>query len=203
VSNGGQGVVTLTAASTTTGAMVAGAGAPPGTILPNAGTPAVGASGIDAVIGAGSAGAADSGADDVAAGTYSVGSVNVAINKAVLAVTSPLGVTATGCNTVAPPVTCSSILPGTVVQYQLTVTLTGAGTAANVSITDNIPANTSYVSQSIRINGAVQTDQADGDSAACVGCGNAVGTITINLGNVTVGSGVPVTHLIDYRITIN
>jgi uncharacterized repeat protein (TIGR01451 family) len=132
-----------------------------------------------------------------------VGGVNVAINKTVLAVTSPQGVTTAGCNTVTPPAACSSILPGTIVQYQLAVTLTGSGTAANVLITDNIPANTSYVAQSIRINGTAQTDQADGDNASCAGCGNATGTVSINLGNVTVGAGTPVTHVIDYRITIN
>lgn len=203
VANGGQGAVTLSAASATPGAIVSGAGVAPGTVLPNAGTPTVGAPGIDAVIGAGAGGAADSGADDVATGIYGVAGVNVTIAKTVLAVTTPLGVTTTGCNSATPPAACSSILPGSVVQYQLAVTLTGSGTAANVLITDAVPANTTYVAQSIRLNGTAQTDQADGDNASCPGCGVAVGTVTVNLGNVAVTAGAPVTHLIDYRLTVN
>lgn len=203
VANGGQGVVTLTAASATPGAVVSGAGVAPGTILPNGGTPAVGGPGIDAVIGAGTGGIADSGADDTATGSYVVSGVNVAIAKTVIAVTSPFGVTTTGCNAPAPPAACNSILPGTAVQYQLTVTLTGAGIANNVLVTDNIPANTTYVAQSMRLNGTPQTDQAGDDNASCAGCGNAVGAVTISLGNVTVSAGTPVTHVVDYRVTIN
>ncbi|HTE16212.1 MAG TPA: hypothetical protein VK642_14140, partial [Burkholderiales bacterium] len=98
LTNGNQGAVTLTAASTTAGAVVGGLGMAPGTTLPNGGTPVVGGPGIDAVVGAGSGGAADSGADDVANGAYLVGTVVVTIAKAIIAVTSPIGVTTTGCN---------------------------------------------------------------------------------------------------------
>jgi uncharacterized repeat protein (TIGR01451 family) len=89
------------------------------------------------------------------------------------------------------------------VQYQLAVTLAGSGTVTNVLITDNMPANTTYVGQSIRLNGVAQTDQADSDNGSCPGCGNAVGTVTVNLGNVPVSAGTPITHLVDYRVTIN
>ena len=203
LANGDQGVVTLSAASATAGATVSGVGAAPGTVLPNAGTPMVGTPGIDAVIGYGAGGVADSGADDTASGAYIVGAITVTIAKTVIAVTSPQGVTTTGCNAPLPPSTCSAFLPGSIVQYQLTVTLTGAGVAQNVLITDNIPANTTYVANSIRFNGAARTDQADADNATCPGCGNAAGTVTVNVGNVTVNVGTPVTHLIDYRVTIN
>jgi len=203
LTNGNQGVVTLTAASATAGAMVAGVGAPPGTTLPNAGTPAVGASGIDAVVGAGGGGAADSGADDAANGTYVVGMVAVTIAKTIIAVTTPLGVTTTGCNAGSPPPACTTFVPGTVVQYQLTVTITGGGTALGVLVTDDVPANTTYVAGSIRFNNAPRTDQADADNANCTGCGNAVGTVTINVGDVPVVAGTPVTHLIDYKVSIN
>jgi len=203
LANGDQGIVTLTAASTTAGAMVAGVGAPPGTILPNGGTPAVGVPGIDAVVGAGSGGAADSGADDAANGTYLVGTVAVTIAKAIIAVTSPLGVTTTGCNVAVPPAACTTFVPGTVVQYQLTVTIAGAGTALGVLVTDDTPANTTYVLGSVRFNAAPRTDVADGDNANCTGCGNAVGTLTVNVGDVPVVVGTPVTHLIDYKVSIN
>jgi uncharacterized repeat protein (TIGR01451 family) len=203
LANGNQGVVTLTAASATVGAVVAGVGAPPGTVLPNGGTPAVGAPGIDAVVGAGRGGAADSGADDTASGTYLVGTVAVSITKTVIAVTSPFGVTTTGCNAPTPPAACATIVPGTVVQYQLTVTIAGAGTALGVQVTDNIPPNTTYVANSIRFNGAPRTDQVDGDNASCTGCGNAAGTVTVTVGDVPVVTGTPVTHIVDFRVSIN
>lgn len=204
VANGGLGAVTLTAASATVGALVGGVGAAPGTIIPNGGTPAVGAPGIDAVIGPGAGGPTDSGADDTASGSYVVSGVNVGIAKTVLAVTNPFGVTTTGCNSATPPAACSNIVPGAIVQYQLTVTLIGSGTATNVLITDRIPSETTYVAQSIRLNGAAQTDQTDGDNASCPGCGAAgAGIVTINFGSVPVTPATPITHVIDYRVRIN
>ena len=197
--NGDQGIVSLTAASTTPGA----AGAAPGTILANAGTPTVGAPGIDAIVGVGPGGAADSGADDSANGTYIVGSVTVTLNKVVLAVTSPLGVTTTGCNVATPPAACTAFVPGTIVQYQVTVTVTGNGTAQAVQVTDSVPANTTYVANSIRFNAAARTDGVDGDNASCAGCGNAVGAVTVVVGDVPVVTGTPIVHLIDYKMTIN
>lgn len=203
LANGNQGVVTLTAASASPGALIAGAGAPPGTILPNGGTAAVGGPGIDAVIGAGPNGAADSGADDAANGTYLVGAIAVTVAKTIIAVTTPQGATTGGCNVAVPPPACTTFVPGTVIQYQLTVTIAGSGTAQNVLVTDDIPANTTYVAGTIRVNGAARTDQADADNVNCTGCGNAVGTVTVNLGNVPVVVGAPVTHVIDYKVSIN
>jgi uncharacterized repeat protein (TIGR01451 family) len=199
LTTGDQGIVTLAAVSTTPGA----AGAAPGTILPNAGTPAVGVPGIDAVVGVGPGGAADSGSDDAANGTYVVATVTVTLNKVVLAVTSPFGVTTTGCNTATPPLGCTAFVPGTMIQYQVTVTIIGVGTAQAVQMIDNIPANTTYVANSIRFNAAARTDVVDGDNASCAGCGNAVGAITVVVGDVPVVLGTPVVHLIDYKVSIN
>jgi uncharacterized repeat protein (TIGR01451 family) len=204
LNNGDQGVVRLTATSTTTGAAPGGVGAPPGTTLPNAGTPAVGVPGIDAVVGVGPGGPTDSGADDVATGAYIVGTVNVTLNKVVLAVTSPFGVTTSGCNSATPPAACAVLVPGTIVQYQVTVTISGTGTAQAVQVTDNIPANTTYVANSIRFNGAARTDAVDPpDNASCTGCGNATGTVTVLVGDVAVVAGTPITHNIDYKVSIN
>ncbi len=199
---GNQGTVTLTAASATAGAMVGGVGAPVGTVLPNAGTSASGGGGIDAVVGAGRGGAADSGADDTASGTFVVGA-GVTIAKNILAVTSPFGVTTTGCNGALPPAACTLIQPGTVIQYQLVVVITGSGTVQSVLVSDDIPANTTYIAGSIRVNGTVRTDAADGDNASCAGCASAAGTLTVNLGDVAVTPATPVTHLIDYKVSIN
>lgn len=196
--NGNQGIVTLTAASATAGA----AGAAPGTILVNLGTPTVGGGTIDAVVGVGPGGAADSGSDDAANGTYVVASVTVTILKEVLSVTSPFGVVSGPCNVGAPPAGCSVFVPGTIIQYQVTVTVSGTGTAQAVTITDNIPANSTYVANSIRVGAAARTDVVDADNASCSGCGNAVGTVAVVLGDI-VAAGVPIINLIDYRTTIN
>ncbi len=203
LNNGDQGIVRLTATSTTVNAAPGGVGAPPGTVLPNVGTPAVGAPGIDAVVGAGPGGATDSGADDAAIGAYLVGTVTVTLNKVVLAVTSPFGVTTTGCNVPAPPGPCTTFVPGMIVQYQVSMTIAGSGTARALQFADNVPANTTYVANSIRFNAAARTDIVDADNASCVGCGNAVGAITVIVGDVPVVTGTPVVHLIDYKVSIN
>lgn len=203
LANGNQGVVTLAVAATTAGAIVAGAGVPPGTILPNGGTPVVGGPGIDAVVGAGAGGAADSGADDAANGTYFVSTVAVTVAKTIIAVTDLFGRTTTGCNGASPPVACTTFVPGTVVQYQLTVMIAGSGTAQGVLVTDDTPANTTYVANSMRFNAAARTDQVDGDNASCTGCGNAAGTLSVNIGDVPVLPATPVIHIIDYKVSIN
>ena len=203
LNNGDQAIVRLTAISATVNAAPGGIGAPPGTVLPNAGTPAVGVPGIDAMVGAGPGGPADSGADDAAIGAYLVGTVAVTLNKVVLAVTSPFGVTTTGCNVPAPSAPCTAFVPGAIVQYQVTMTIAGSGTASALQFTDNVPANTTYVANSIRFNAAARTDSLDADNASCVGCGNAVGAITVLVGDVPVVAGTPVVHLIDYKVSIN
>ena len=203
-----QGIVRLSAASTTVNALLpSGLGAAPGTILPNAGTATSGGPGIDAVVGVGPGGAADSGADDAANGTYLVASVTVTINKVVLNVFSPFApATAIGpCNVASPPLGCTAFVPGTLIQYQVTVTIIGAGTAQNVQMTDAIPPNTTYVASSIRVNGVARTDAVDAlpDNASCAGCGNATGAVTVVVGDVAVVAGTPVTHVMDYKVSIN
>ena len=208
LNNGDQGIATLSAVSRTPGA----AAAAPGTILPNAGTPVVGVPGIDAIVGVGPGGAADSGSDDSANGTYIVAAVTVTLTKVVLNVFSPFApaVPIGPCNLPGPPAGCSAFVPGTVVQYQVTVTITGNGTAQTVQMTDPIPANTTYVANSIRVNfptapaTSARTDVVDGDNASCTGCGNATGSVTVVIGDVVVNVVTPVvSHVIDYKVTIN
>ena len=125
------------------------------------------------------------------------------LNKVILAVTSPFGVTTAGCNGASPPLACTMFVPGTIIQYQVTLTVTGNGTATAVQITDNIPPNTSYVAGSIRFNTAARTDVVDADNASCTGCANAVGAVTVLVGDVLAAPGTPVVHNIDYKVSIN
>lgn len=188
---GSQGKATLTAVSTTPGA----AGAAPGTVLTGQGT-----NGVDAMVGVGPGGATDSGADDIGTGIFQIGSSLVKLAKALLAVTDPFGnaCTVTGGNQ------SGCLVPGATLEYRITVTVTSAAAAMaqNLAITDNVPANTTYVAGSIRVNGSARTDAADADNASCAGCGNGTGTLTANLGNVT-GTAAGVVNSIDYRVRIN
>jgi len=189
--DGNQGKATLSAASTTPGA----AGAAPGTVLPGQGT-----GGVDAMVGVGPGGNTDSGADDIGTGTYQVASGLVGIAKTLLSVTDPFGNTCavTGGNQ------SPCLVPGATLEYRITVTVTSAASAVaqNLAITDNVPANTTYSAGSIRVNGSARTDAADADNASCAGCGNATGTLTVNLGNVT-GNAAGVVTTIDYKVRIN
>lgn len=211
--NGNTGLASLTAVSTTTGAAPGGVGAAPGTVLPNLGTPSVGGGTVDAVVGAGPGGAADSGADDAGTGTYVIASITVNVVKEVLSVTTPQGVTTTGCNVASPPAACSVFVPGSVIEYLVTVTVTGNATASStaqaVTISDNVPANTTWRPNNIRVGTTVpglaaRTDAVDADNASCATCGNATGTLIANFGDITIAAaGAPVVNLVAYKVTIN
>jgi uncharacterized repeat protein (TIGR01451 family) len=189
--DGAQGKATLTAVSTTPGA----AGAAPGTVLPGQGT-----NGVDAMVGVGPGGGADSGSDDIGTGIYQITSGLVKIAKTLLSVTDPFGNSCAVSNGNQSP----CLVPGATLEYRITVTVTSAAgaVAQNLAITDNVPANTTWVADSIRVNGAARTDAIDADNASCAGCGNATGTLTANLGNVA-GTAAGVVTAIDYRVRIN
>ena len=189
--DGSQGKATLTATSTTAGA----AGAAPGTVLPG-----LGAGGVDAMVGVGPGGATDSGSDDVGTGIFQISGGLVSLAKTLLSVVDPFGntCTVTGGNQ------SGCLVPGATLEYRVAVTVTSAasGVAQSLVITDNVPANTTWVAGSIRVNGATRTDAADADNANCAGCGNGTGTLTVNLGNVS-GTPTGAVTTIDYKVRIN
>jgi uncharacterized repeat protein (TIGR01451 family) len=92
----------------------------------------------------------------------------------------------------------AKMIPGAVVEYCITVAnASGAATAANVVITDPLPAQTTYVSAFGVFEGGTVA------SAVCSG-GTATGTfasptVTGNLGTVAAGT----TETVYFRITIN
>ncbi len=195
LSDGDTGDVTLKAHSTTAGAAPAGTGAAVGTQLAT-----VGDGGVDAVVGVGSGGAADSGADDVETGTYVVSNVVVQVVKTVIGVTDQFGTVCAVSGGNASP----CMVPGATVEYRISVTVTSASgsVAQSLQVTDDIPANTTYVTNSIEFNNAARTDIADPDNAFCSGCGNGIGTVTVNVGNVT-GTAGGVVNQVDFKVTIN
>lgn len=159
-----QGDVMLTAASLTAGA----AGTQPGTALAG-----LGQGGVFAVVGTGSAQAA-------ATGSYIASGIGLAVTKTVASIVDPAG-------TAVP-------MPGAVLTYQIVAALSGTGTAANLVITDPLPAEVSYVAGSIKVDGMVKTDAADADNAQF-----SPNTITVSLGDVAAPANVVIT----FRASIN
>lgn len=120
-------------------AALTGTGAP-GTVFAGQGT-----AGTDAIAGT-------TGGDGDATGEYLV---------------ADLRLTAVKSATVLDPFGGSRPMPRAQVTYQVVITPTGSGTASGVVFTDPIPANTTYVPASLRLNGAALTDDgADADAGS-------------------------------------
>ena len=133
-----------------------GSGAP-GTFLPG-----VGPGGSDAIIG-------HSGGASSASGMYVVSTVAISIIKSA---------------TVTDVIGGNQVMTNSIIHYTLSVTATGSGSAMNVVIRDAIPANTTYVPNTLKLNNAGLTDAADSDA----GDVNATtpGTVTVSLpGSIT------------------
>lgn len=97
-------------------------------------------------------------------------------------------------------------VPGAIITYTLTLNATGAGTFNNIVITDNIPANTTYVPGSLTLNGTPLTDTQTGDAGYVQGGvvrvypgGNDTTNTPINSGTVT----APVVNTVTFQVKIN
>ena len=141
-----------------------------GTVLPGQGS-----GGVDAVIGT-------SGGQAAVFGQYLVGDILLSAVKS-QAVQDPFG--------------GSQPIPGAAIAYQIVVTATGTGTALGVAFNDTIPASTTYVAGSLRLNSAPLSDAADGD-AGSFALGPA--RVAVTLGSLTSAAGP---QTIDFRVTIN
>jgi uncharacterized repeat protein (TIGR01451 family) len=146
-----------------------GTGAP-GTVLPGQGT-----GGVDVVIGT-------SGGEAAVFGQYLIGDVLLSAVKS-QAVLDPFG--------------GSQPIPGAAITYQVVVTATGTGTAIGVAFTDPIPASTTYVAGSLRLNGTALTDAGDADAGSFI-LGPA--RVAVALGDLTSAAGP---QTIDFRVTID
>jgi uncharacterized repeat protein (TIGR01451 family) len=152
-----------------TAASSTGTGAP-GTVLPG-----LGQGGVDAVIGS-------SGGQVAVTGQYLVGDILLSAVKS-QAVQDPFG--------------GSQPIPGAAIAYQIVVTATGTGTALGAAVNDPIPASTTYVAGSLRLNGAPLSDAADADAGSFA---LAPARVAVSLGNLTSAAGP---QTIDFRVTIN
>jgi len=168
LAQGSTGLSSLSVASLTAGA----AGAAPGTTLTGLGT-----GGVDALVGANRATATTT-------GSYQIGGLAVSVSKSIRLIQDPQG----GSGGAA------IIMPGTVLTYSVTLSVSGNGTANNLTFNDPLPAETSLVPNSITVNGAPRTDAIDADNA----------NFTANTVNVIFGNtAAPITHVIEFRVTVN
>ena len=85
--------------------------------------------------------------------------------------------------------------PGTTLTYTIQITNGGTADASNVVMTDPVPANTTYVTDSITQDGAPRTDASDGDNATSDGT-----TVTVDVGTLAGGGG---TTTITFQTTID
>ena len=153
-----------------TAATVLGAN-PPGTVYAGAGD-----GGTDAVIGATGGSAADT-------GEYLVSDVAVSVVKA-QAVADPFG-------GVQP-------IPGATITYTLTIEVTSTGTATAAVVNDPIPAFSTYLPNSITLNGLALTDATDADAGEFDTSGPPA--IVVRLGDLTQADGV---QTVEFSVTID
>lgn len=132
--------------------------------------------GVDAIVGT-------SGADDAVSGQYLISDISLDVIKSA---------------TVLDPFGGTDPVPGAEITYRIVVTPTGSKTATNTVITDPIPANTSYLPDSITLNSAALTDVADTD----VGAYTAAPTpeISVDLGDLVEASGA---QTIEFTVIID
>ncbi|MDD5360307.1 MAG: hypothetical protein PHI02_08570 [Sulfurovaceae bacterium] len=92
----------------------------------------------------------------------------------------------------------TEVTTGTIMMYNIVVELQGNGSVDNLIITDAIPVGTTYVAGSLKLDGVILTDIADGDSGIFTGSG-----IEVNLGTATQTTGVPYIKTISFEVMIN
>jgi uncharacterized repeat protein (TIGR01451 family) len=97
-------------------------------------------------------------------------------------------------------------IPGAVVEYCISVTNTGSATAQNISVSDVVPTNTTFVNNSVYLNGAVTSP---GVSQTCARSGGSavtssgLTTVTGTLNNLTDGSTTPTSTSLIFQVTID
>jgi uncharacterized repeat protein (TIGR01451 family) len=89
-------------------------------------------------------------------------------------------------------------VPGARINYQIVVTATGAGTATASVLDDPIPANTTYVAGSLRLNGSALSDAGDADAGEFTTTPAA--QVRVTLGDLTQASGP---QTIEFAVTID
>ena len=119
---------------------------------------------------------------------YNIQAATLAVVKSAAIISDPVNGTAAN----------RKAIPGAVIEYSIVVTNSGTVNAAAVTLNDAIPANTTYVANSMTLNAAALTDAADVDGGSTTGA--PVTAITVVAGSVASGGG---TATVTFRVTIN
>jgi len=136
----------------------------------------LGDGGVDAIVGA-------SGATANVFGEYVVSDIGIDMTKSV---------------TVADPIGGTEPTVGATLTYTITTVVTSAGTASSSVFSDVIPAFTTFVPNSIFLNGNNLTDGVDGDVAELDTSG--APTVVVRLGDLTLADGI---QTIEFQVTID
>jgi uncharacterized repeat protein (TIGR01451 family) len=131
-----------------------------------------GAGGSDAIVGATTATANGS-------GFYAVAAASVSLVKSA---------------SVADPFGGTSHVPGSTITYTLVATVGGSGSLSNLTLTDTMPAGTTYQAGSLTLGGAALSDAADADSGEVVS-----GNLTVRLGTVAAGT----TRTVTFKVKVD
>lgn len=123
-----------------------------------------------------------------------VGLTTASANSLASLVASLANVTLTKSASILDQFGTAKSVPGATVTYTLAAKVTGSGLAEGLHVTDAIPAGTTYVPGSLKLDGSVLTDGADADVGS-------VGTsgIDVALGKVSGGT----TRTVNFAVTIN
>jgi uncharacterized repeat protein (TIGR01451 family) len=89
------------------------------------------------------------------------------------------------------------VQPGSRIEYRVVVSMQGGGTATAAAFDDLIPASTTYVAGSLRLNSASLSDGADGDAGEYAA---SPARVRVNLGDLTAAAGP---QTIEFAVTIN
>jgi uncharacterized repeat protein (TIGR01451 family) len=116
-------------------------------------------------------------------GEYLVAEVQISMQKSV---------------TVLDPFGGTEAIPGATLTYTITVEVTNSGTASNSIFDDPIPADTSYVPDSITLNAAALTDAIDADAGELDTSG--APTVVVRLGDLTQADGI---QTVVFEVTID
>lgn len=99
---------------------------------------------------------------------------------------------------IADPFGGTQPVPGASITYQIIITPSGSGAANAATFTDAIPANTTYVASSLKLNNAALSDAADSDAGQYSTSPSA--QVRVALGNLTQASGA---QTVSFKVTIN
>ncbi|MBC2670175.1 DUF11 domain-containing protein [Novosphingobium piscinae] len=123
------------------------------------------------------AGAGDGGVDAVV-GASTARSATLA---AVIARLGAVGLTKSAV--IADPFGGSRPVPGALVTYSLVTRISGSGSAEGVTVSDGIPAGTTYQAGTLKLDGAALSDAADADAGTAAASGVAVALGTLAAGS--------------------